>query len=168
MTPLSRRAVLAGAAALVPALPAVAQLAGLNQYGLPDPVVAPWRQLVLHHAASLRGQSVGGGECTHFVTEVFRRARLPSHESSLQWGRPWNGPMMPGLVMQMHGGARWEGPNGWFATDNQHTLILYAPAGGQRWQVIHQNWGQRRVTVDTLDFGWRQVRGRTQLWHPWA
>lgn len=170
MLSLSRRAVLAGVGVLMPALPAAAQLSGMSREypGIPEALLGQWRERLLGLAHGYRGQTVGGGRSTEFVFEVFRRAGFPASESQLQWGRPWAGRMVPGIVMQMLDGARWEGPNGYFYTDRIHTLILSANTGGQRWQVIHQDWMQRQVGVNTLDFGWRQVRGRVQLWHPFG
>ena len=181
MPSLSRRAVLAGAAALVPALPAVAQPAPSQiapfMYGgvyMYEPLMRDlrsYRDQVLHQAGRLQGQAVGGGECTHFVAEVLRRSRMFQYESALAWGVPWNMPAWErGLVMQMTGGARWQSGSNYFYTQNQHTLILFAPVAGpgQRWQVIHQNWnGQRRVTLDTLNFGMPMVSGQMALYQPW-
>lgn len=171
MDTISRRAFAAGtgAAVLLPFVPALAQ--GLPQRPpgfppIPDELLAAFRTRLLQTALSMRGQRVGGGQCTHFVTAAMQAAGLPCDEGRLYWGAPWTGGWVPGLVMQMYDGARWEGAGRDFHTDVQHTLILVGSAGGARWNVVHQNWGQERVTVDQLDFGWRLVRGRFALFHP--
>lgn len=171
MDTISRRAFAAGtgAALLMPLAPALAQGLPQRPPGFPpiqDELLAQFRMRLLQTALSMRGQRVGGGECTHFVSAAFRAAGLPSDEGRLYWGAPWTGGWVPGLVMQMYDRARWEGPSGHFRTDSQHTLILAGSAGGSRWNVVHQNWGQQRVTLDQLDFGWRLVQGRFALFHP--
>lgn len=177
--PITRRAVLAGGASMLAVGPVLGAAAGSfaetsspyvfqalgAMYAPLAPTVEGYRRAVLSYAMSFKGKTVGGGECTDFVQAVLNKLQFPNYGTN--WGQrvDW---IDYGVILQWYK-AKYTSPDGnsWFGTDTQHTAFVVSwDRKSQVAQVIHQNWGVRKVTVDNLNLGWKHT-GSMEVWVPW-
>ena len=155
---ITRRALVAGGASLLAAGPALAQIPNVPYYEIQQA-----QQSVVNTAYRFVDKTVGDGECGTFVAAVLDSLSYP--HSGYVWGKPIP-KLQYGCVIQMTN-AKWEAPvgNGEFHTDTQHTAIVLGGSGGML-DVIHQNWGVKKVIVSSLNMNWKMTRGKIEFYQP--